>query len=305
MWRWSRAWRGLWGVACKPPLPSRGPGLRGAPAAHGSSGPRPVPLSYKLLDSEDSRPPLVFLHGLFGSKTNFQTIGKTLQQQTGRKVLMVDARNHGESPHSPDSSYEAMSADVEALLPHLGLAPCVLIGHSMGGKTAMILALQRPELVERLISVDISPLPTTAVSDFSSYLVAMKSVQIPEELSLSQARKVADQQLSPLIKDSTIRQFLLTNLVKASSGQFKWRVNVEALIHQMDKIFDFPQLQKSYPGPTLFLRGAKSKFIQPDHFSEIKRLFPQAQILSVAGAGHWIHADQPQDFMTSVKHFLA
>ncbi|XP_068945587.1 sn-1-specific diacylglycerol lipase ABHD11 isoform X1 [Petaurus breviceps papuanus] len=305
MWRCSRSWRSLWGVALKHPLPSRGPGLPGSLAAHWSSGPRPVQLSYQLLDSSDPRPPLVFLHGLFGSKANFQTIGKSLQQQTGRKVLTVDARNHGESPHSPDSSYEAMSADVEALLPQLGLAPSVLIGHSMGGKTAMILALQRPELVERLISVDVSPLPTTAVSDFPSYLVAMKSVQIPKELPLSQARKVADQQLTPVIKDSAIRQFLLTNLVKASSGQFEWRVNIEALIQEMDKIMDFPKLQKSYAGPTLFLSGANSTFIQPSHFSEIKRLFPQAQIMSVPGAGHWIHADQPQDFMASVKHFLA
>ncbi|XP_027718339.1 protein ABHD11-like [Vombatus ursinus] len=305
MWRWSRAWRDLSGVTLKPPLPSRGPGLPGAPAAHVSSGPRPVPLSYRLLDSEDTHPPLVFLHGLFGSKTNFQTIGKTLQQQTGRKVLIVDARNHGESPHSPDSSYEAMTADVEALLPQLGLTPCVLIGHSMGGKTAMMLALQRPELVERLISVDVSPLPTTAVSDFSPYLVAMKSVQVPKELPLPQARRVADEQLSLLIKEPPIRQFLLTNLVKASNGEFVWRVNVEALLQQMDKIMDFPLLQKSYPGPTLFLSGAKSKFIQPGHFSEIKRLFPQAQILSVPEAGHWIHAEQPQDFMSRIKRFLA
>ncbi|XP_072496307.1 sn-1-specific diacylglycerol lipase ABHD11-like [Notamacropus eugenii] len=305
MWRWGRAWRGLWGVALKPPLPSPGLGLAGRRAAHASGSPRPVPLSYKLLDSADSRPALVFLHGLFGSKTNFQTIGRSLQQQTGRRVLIVDARNHGESPHSPDSSYEAMSADMEALLPQLGLAPCVLIGHSMGGKTAMTLALQKPELVERLISVDISPLPNTVVLDFPSYLEAMKAVQIPEELSLSQARKVADQQLSPVIQDSTIRQFLLTNLVESSTGQFEWRVNIEALIQQMDKILDFPQLQKSYPGPTLFLSGAKSTFIQPSHYSEIKRLFPQAQILSIPGAGHWIHADQPQDFMTNVKRFLA
>ncbi|XP_068945589.1 sn-1-specific diacylglycerol lipase ABHD11 isoform X2 [Petaurus breviceps papuanus] len=247
MWRCSRSWRSLWGVALKHPLPSRGPGLPGSLAAHWSSGPRPVQLSYQLLDSSDPRPPLVFLHGLFGSKANFQTIGKSLQQQTGRK----------------------------------------------------------PELVERLISVDVSPLPTTAVSDFPSYLVAMKSVQIPKELPLSQARKVADQQLTPVIKDSAIRQFLLTNLVKASSGQFEWRVNIEALIQEMDKIMDFPKLQKSYAGPTLFLSGANSTFIQPSHFSEIKRLFPQAQIMSVPGAGHWIHADQPQDFMASVKHFLA
>ncbi|XP_074045519.1 sn-1-specific diacylglycerol lipase ABHD11-like [Macrotis lagotis] len=295
MWRWTWARRGLGGLGWEPPKPPRRPR---------SSGPRPLPLSYKLLDSQDPQPPLVFLHGLFGSKTNFQSIAKALGQQTGRKVLTVDARNHGESPHSPDASYEAMSADLQALLPQLGLAPCVLIGHSMGGKTAMILALQRPELVERLISVDISPLPIMGVSSFSSYLEAMKSLQIPQELTLSQARKVADKQLCHIIKDINVRQFLLTNLVR-TNGQFVWRVNVEALNQQMDKIMDFPLVQQSYSGPTLFLSGANSKYIQPSHHPEIKRLFPQAQILSVPGAGHWIHADQPQDFMARIKCFLS
>ncbi|KAM9000387.1 protein ABHD11 [Sarcophilus harrisii] len=303
MGHWVRSWS-LGGAALKPSLPSRGPGFSAVPAALGSSGPRPVPLSYRLLGSSDAHPPLVFLHGLFGSKTNFQSIAKALGQQTGRKVLIVDARNHGESPHSADASYEAMSADLQALLPQLGLVPCVLIGHSMGGKTAMLLALQRPELVERLILVDISPLPTTAVSKFPSYLAAMKNIQVPKELPLSQARKVVDEQLMPVIKDLNIRQFILTNLVKASNGHFTWRVNIEALAQQMDKIMDFPLLQKSYSGPTLFLSGANSEFIQPSHHPEMKRLFPHSQILSVPGAGHWIHADQPQDFMSNVKRFL-
>ncbi|XP_051847888.1 protein ABHD11 [Antechinus flavipes] len=301
MGHWVRSWS-FGGSALKPSLPSRRPGF--SATALGSSGPRPVPLSYKLLGSSDTHPPLVFLHGLFGSKTNFQSIAKTLGQQTGRKVLIVDARNHGESPHDADASYEAMSADLQALLPQLGLVPCVLIGHSMGGKTAMLLALQRPEMVERLILVDISPLPTTAVSDFPSYLAAMKNIRVPKELPLSQARKVADEQLRPVIENLSIRQFILTNLVKASDGHFTWRINIEALAQQMDKIMDFPVLQKSFFGPTLFLSGANSEFIQPSHHSEIKRLFPHSKILSVPGAGHWVHADQPHDFMSSVKRFL-
>ncbi|KAM8951313.1 sn-1-specific diacylglycerol lipase ABHD11 isoform 2-T2 [Lycaon pictus] len=143
MLRWARAWR----------LPVRALGpcnlsFSGVPVAHSSSGrsgaePRSVLLSYKLLDGEAARPALVFLHGLFGSKTNFNSIAKALAQQTGRRVLTVDARNHGDSPHSPEMSYEAMSQDLQDLLPQLGLVPCVLIGHSMGGKTAMLLALQR------------------------------------------------------------------------------------------------------------------------------------------------------------------
>uniref|UniRef100_A0A8D1YWP4 sn-1-specific diacylglycerol lipase ABHD11 n=2 Tax=Sus scrofa TaxID=9823 RepID=A0A8D1YWP4_PIG len=150
MLRCARAWR----------LPHRGigpssPSFSRVPVAlsssQGGTEPRPVPLSYKLLDGEVARPPLVFLHGLFGSKANFSSIAKALAQQTGRRVLTVDARNHGDSPHSPDMSYEAMSQDLQDLLPQLGLVPCVLIGHSMGGKTAMLLALQRSISVRQFL----------------------------------------------------------------------------------------------------------------------------------------------------------
>ncbi|XP_012925958.1 protein ABHD11 isoform X5 [Heterocephalus glaber] len=164
--------------------------------------PRPLPLSYKLLDGEASLPGIVLLHGLFGSKANFNSIAKALAQRTGRRVLTVDARNHGDSPHSPDMSYEAMAQDLQALLPQLDLAPCVLIGHSMGGKTAMVLSLQRPELVERLIVVDISPMPQSSLPRFSSYVAAMKAMDIPDELPRSSAWKLADEQLSLVVQES-------------------------------------------------------------------------------------------------------
>ncbi|KAM9005711.1 sn-1-specific diacylglycerol lipase ABHD11-like isoform 2-T2 [Sarcophilus harrisii] len=155
---WARNWRYLpWGSSCLWISPIRS--MRRSLATLGSSGPRPVPLSYKLLDGQDTLPPVVFLHGIFSNKNIFQAEAKTLAQQTGRKVLTMDARNHGESPHSPDCSYEAMSADLQALLQKLGLAPCVLIGHSMGGKTAMMLALQkdlsiRQYLFNSLVRID-------------------------------------------------------------------------------------------------------------------------------------------------------
>ncbi|GAB5582810.1 protein ABHD11 [Prionailurus iriomotensis] len=279
---------------------------------------RSVLLSYKLLDGEAARPALVFLHGLFGSKTNFNSIAKALAQQTGRRapyppptpsafrnaVLTVDARNHGDSPHSPDMSYEAMSQDVQDLLTQLGLVPCVLVGHSMGGRTAMLLALQRPELVERLIAVDISPVETTSNSDFPSYMAAMRAVDVPDDMSRSSARKLADQQLSTVIQDTAVRQFLLTNLVEVD-GRFVWRVNLEALAQHVDKILAFPPRQESYPGPTLFLLGGNSQYVHPSHHSEIRRLFPQAQMQTVPNAGHWIHADCPQDFMAAIRGFLA
>nr|XP_058141917.1 protein ABHD11 isoform X1 [Dasypus novemcinctus] len=201
MLRWARAWRLPFGRP-GPSCPSF-PGVSVAPSGSGNGGgaePRPLRLSYTLLDGEPARPALVFLHGLFGCKTNFNSIAKALAQQTGRRVLTVDARNHGDSPHSPDMSYEAMSQDLQDLLLQLGLAPCVLVGHSMGGKTAMLLALQRPELVERLIAVDISPMVTTSVSDFPTYMAAMRAVAIPAEVPRSRARKLADEQLSSVIK---------------------------------------------------------------------------------------------------------
>ncbi|XP_054445228.1 sn-1-specific diacylglycerol lipase ABHD11 [Pteronotus mesoamericanus] len=273
-------------------------------SGRGGAEPRPVPLSYKLLDGEAARPALVFLHGLFGCKTNFNSIAKALAQQTGRRVLTVDARNHGDSPHNPDMSYEAMSQDLQDLLSQLGLVPCVLIGHSMGGKTAMLLALQRPELVERLIAVDISPVETTSISDFPAYMAAMRAINIPDEVSRSSARKLADKQLSSLIQDTAVRQFLLTNLVEAD-GRYIWRVNLDALAQHVDKILAFPPRQESYPGPTLFLLGGNSKFVPPSHHPEIRRLFPRAQMQTVPNAGHWIHADRPQDFMAAIRGFLA
>lgn len=301
---WARAWRlPCGGLELSRICFSRVPA---APSSSGRSGaePRSVPLSYKLLDGEAARPALVFLHGLFGSKTNFNSIAKALAQQTGRRVLTVDARNHGDSPHSPDMSYEAMIQDLQDLLPQLGLVPCVLIGHSMGGKTAMLLALQRPDLVERLVAVDISPVNTTPSSDFPAYMAAMKAIDIPEKVTRSFARTLADKQLSSIVQDTAVRAFLLTNLVEAD-GRFVWRVNLDALAQHVKEIMAFPPRQEPYRGPTLFLLGANSDFVQPSHHPEIKRLFPGAQIQTLPDAGHWVHADRPHDFMAAIRGFLA
>ncbi|XP_059978747.1 protein ABHD11 isoform X1 [Lagenorhynchus albirostris] len=303
MLRWASAWR----------LPHRGlgpssPSFSRVPVApsssQGGTEPRPVPLSYRLLDGEATRPPLVFLHGLFGCKTNFNSISKALAQQTGRRVLTVDARNHGDSPHSPDMSYEAMSQDLQDLLPQLGLVPCVLIGHSMGGRTAMLLALQRPELVERLIAVDISPVESPSSLNFPNYVAAMRAIDIPDEVSLSGARKLVDEKLSCVIQSISMRQFLLTNLVEVD-GRFMWRVNLDALAQHLDKILNFPPRRETYSGPSLFLLGGNSQFVLPSHHPEIRRLFPRAQMQTVPNASHWVHSDCPQDFMAAVRDFLA
>ncbi|XP_066189222.1 sn-1-specific diacylglycerol lipase ABHD11 isoform X2 [Sylvia atricapilla] len=220
-----------------------------------------------------------------------------------RQVLTVDARNHGSSPHSPVMTYEAMSLDVQHLLSRLGITKCILVGHSMGGKTAMTLALQRPDLVERLISVDIGPGSTAPVSEFSGYISAMKEVKVPVGLSRSAARQLADDQLQPVVKLPQLRQFLLTNLVEVE-GRYVWRVNLEAISRHLADLMNFPVFHKPYPGPALFLGGSNSPYISSRDYPEIQRLFPKAEIQYIKGAGHIVHQDKFEEFITAVLNFL-
>ncbi|XP_051847889.1 protein ABHD11-like [Antechinus flavipes] len=300
---WARNWRYIsWGSSRLWISPIRG--VRRSLATLGSSGPRPVPLSYKLLDGQDALPPVVFLHGMFSNKNIFQAEAKTLAQQTGRKVLIMDARNHGESPHSPDCSYEAMSADLQALLQKLGLGPCVLIGHSMGGKTAMMVALQKPELVERLVSVDISPLVTPNMPDVFKIIRFMKYLNIPGDLSHSQAFKFLDEYLEPFVTDSSIRQYLFNSLVRID-GQYVWKVNGENLQQQKHQLLDTLQIQGVYPGHALFLRDTHSLFLPSSHYPKIKLLFPEVQFQNIPDSGHITHIKKPQEFMDSILSFLS
>uniref|UniRef100_A0A8C4UZK1 sn-1-specific diacylglycerol lipase ABHD11 n=1 Tax=Falco tinnunculus TaxID=100819 RepID=A0A8C4UZK1_FALTI len=282
--------------------PGHGPSLGHAPSAHLGGRPLPrsaVPLAYVEMRGRGDRLPLVLLHGLFGSASNLQSVAKALACPTGRRVLMPDARNHGSSPGSPLMTYEAMSLDVQHLLDRLGITKCIVLGHSMGGKTAMTLALQRPDLVERLISVDISPVLTSHISEFSAYISAMKSVKIPDGLARSAARQLADNQLREVVQVGNLRQYLLTNLLEVE-GRYVWRVNLEAISHHLADIINFPIFHKPYPGPTLFLRGSNSS----KHYPEIQRLFPKADIQDIEGAGHIVHQDKFEELVTAVLNFL-
>ncbi|XP_074046209.1 sn-1-specific diacylglycerol lipase ABHD11-like [Macrotis lagotis] len=298
---WLRT-RNLWGSS-RPRL-SLLQGVGSSLSTLSNSGPRTLPLTYRLLDGLDILPPVILLHGLFGNKNTFQAEAETLAQQTGRKVLTVDARNHGESPPGPDCSYEAMSADLQALLSKLGLTSCVLIGHSMGGKTAMMLALQKPELVERLVSVDISPFMVTGTSSIFKIIPAMKSANIPGNLSHSQAFEVIDEHLKPFVQDASIRQYLFNSLVRIN-GQYVWKVNAENLWQQKNQFLDNLQIQGVYPGRTLFLTNDSSSFLPSSHFPRIKLLFPEAQFQIIPDSGHIPHIKKPQEFMNSVLNFLS
>ncbi|XP_006641090.1 sn-1-specific diacylglycerol lipase ABHD11 [Lepisosteus oculatus] len=263
----------------------------------------PVSLSYDVFDGKGTDAPLVFLHGLFGSKTNFHSIAKSLVQRTGRKVLTVDARNHGNSTHSPVLTYEAMTNDLQHLLSQLHIGKCVLIGHSMGGKVAMVTALLQPALVEQLVVIDISPRQTTVRTMFPSYIQAMKAVKLDSNIPRSTARRLAEDQLRAHVKERSIRQFLLTNLVE-QNGQYSWRVNLEAISEHLDDLLSFPDFNITYEGPTLFLGGTNSSYISSEDYPEIHRLFPHADIQYIPDASHWIHADKPLDFISSVISFV-
>ncbi|KAM6907827.1 sn-1-specific diacylglycerol lipase ABHD11 isoform 1-T1 [Xenentodon cancila] len=235
--------------------------------------------------------------------TSTQSRSHWCSVQDESQVLTVDARNHGSSPHNPVLTYEAMSHDLRHLLGQLHIERCVLIGHSMGGKTAMVTALMQPQLVERLVVVDISPAQSSSRTNFRYYIQAMQEMKISSDIPRSTARRMAEDQLRSLVKEHSVRQFLLTNLVE-QNGHYTWRVNLEAIAAHLDEIMSFPTFNSTYEGPTLFLGGASSAYISSDDYPEIQRLFPCADIQYIPDASHWIHADKPLDFISSIISFL-
>lgn len=241
--------------------------------------------------------PLLILHGLFGSKRNWGAIAKALSSH--RRVICLDLRNHGESPWDDTMTYPALAADVARFIHDHGLGKVDVIGHSMGGKAAMTLALTHPEAVKSLTIVDISPAPSPGT--FIHYVEALKAM----DLSQIASRKDADAMLAPTEANPGIRAFLLQNLESGSEG-YGWRVNLDALHAAMADLLDFGVQPhgRSYKGPTLFLAGGASDYIGPHHHAEIERLFPKAAIEVMPGVGHWAHAEAPNLFLKHVTGFL-
>ena len=242
--------------------------------------------------------PLAVLHGLFGSGRNWATLAKRLGED--RRVLTLDLRNHGSSPWAEDMSYADMAEDVAATLASHGIEAADIIGHSMGGRTAMVLALTRPHLVRKLVVVDIPPAASSR--GHLSYVRAMR------ELDLEQVtrRKEADDLLAEAVPDYATRMFLLQNLVPDEKGGLRWRINLAAIESAMDALIDFPRFGSDarFEGPTLFVTGAKSDYVRAEHRPEMERLFPNSGSVEIADAGHWVHAEQPEAFLEAVGTFL-
>jgi esterase len=246
----------------------------------------------------EAGPPVVILHGLLGSARNWTTAGKELAGT--HRVFALDLRNHGRSPWAATMSFDDIAGDVATFIDGHGLGTVTLIGHSLGGKVAMRLALTRPELVGRLVVVDVAPV---AYADtFGPFVQAIRRV----DLAAVQRRADADLQLQDAVPDAALRNFLLQNLVKTDAG-FVWRVNLDGLAANMDELVGFPPPAQgaAYLGPTLFMAGGRSRYIQPGHRPLIERLFPKAEHLVIADAGHWPHAQRPTEFLAQLRAFLA
>lgn len=245
----------------------------------------------------DRSRPVVILHGLFGSSRNWTTIAKRLAES--RHVVAVDLRNHGSSPWADSMTYADMVEDLRALLQARGLAPAAVVGHSMGGKAAMLLALTHPDLVERLAVIDIAPVHYAQV--FGAYAAAMMAVDFDRVTR----RAEVDAALAAAVPEAGVRAFLMQNLV-TEDGRLRWRVNLPVIAAHMGDISGFPELpdEAEFNGPALFLAGGRSDYIRPEHQPLISRLFPQARFAAIPGAGHWPHAEQPDLFTRELSAFL-
>lgn len=249
-------------------------------------------LNYITHGDAATRPGLLIAHGLYGSARNWGVIAKRLSE--GRPVVAVDMRNHGESPWFDTHSYEDMAEDLAGVIDHLGGAWDVL-GHSMGGKAAMTLALTYPEKLRRLVVADIAPV----AYDHSQlqYIAAMKAV----DLDRIEKRSDALAQLDG-VDDPQLRSFFLQSLDVANR---RWRLNLDVLEAEMPNILSFPPTRARFEGPVLFLSGADSHYVDRAYRPRIKELFPRAQFAKIPGAGHWLHAEKPREFEAAVDHWLS
>lgn len=240
-------------------------------------------------------PPLVVLHGLMGSARNWAGIARRLAD--GYAVHVLDARNHGDSPRAATMTYAEMAADIRDFIAARGLDRPVVLGHSMGGKTAMTLALGHGAAIGGLIVADIAPVAYTV--GFMGHVEAMRAL----DLAAIARRADADAALADAVSEPGVRAFLLHNLVSRDGG-YGWQVDLEAVAANAEALAGFAAAAGTYDGPTLLLRGSASGYVRPEHEDAIRRLFPRAAIETMEGAGHWLHAERPDDFAGRVRDFL-
>lgn len=245
-------------------------------------------------DANPDLPPVVLLHGMFGRARNLGFVQRRLA--TTRRTLALDLRNHGESPHGP-ASYPAMADDVQETLAYYNASPAMLLGHSMGGKTAMMLALTHPELVHSLLVADIAP----AEGGFTRMDIpaGLENLEFPATLD----RAGADALLHPLIPNEAVRQLMIQNMRLGDNPG--WEIGLKEIMDGLPAIMGWPDFPEgtAYNGPTLFIRGELSPYIQPKNYPVMRALFPHYTLETISGAGHWVHVDAPKRFAELVEDF--
>ena len=240
--------------------------------------------------------PFVILHGFLGMSDNWKTLGNRFAEHF--QVHLVDQRNHGRSFHDDNFYYEALAEDLKHYFEQHNIKNAIVLGHSMGGKTAMLFATLYPELVSKLIVADISPRFYPVHHD--AILEGLNSL----DFDVLKSRGQADKQLANYVSDFGTRQFLLKNLYWIEKGKLALRINLDVLTENVSEVGEALPLHAKFDGDTLFLRGDKSEYIGNQDETLIKNHFPQAIIATISNAGHWLHAENPEDFYNAVTNFV-
>ena len=241
---------------------------------------------------------VVLLHGLFGQGRNFTQVAKALQPEL--RSTLVDLPNHGRSAWTGSVDYvDVADAVATWLRAAYDGEPVHLVGHSMGGKVAMVLALRHPELIDRLVVVDISPAPSGGAGEFEHLLTSLTGL----DLDGLERRSDADEQLAGAIPDERVRGFLLQNL-RREEGRWRWQADLDLLLRELPTIAGFPEVDTTFDHPVLWMGGERSDYVRPEHEARMRGPFPPTYTVTVKGAGHWVHSEQPEAFVSALRYFL-
>ncbi len=252
-------------------------------------------------------PTLVIIHGLYGASDNWVSVVRQLEQDY--HVYLIDQRNHGQSPHDTAHTYVDMAADLLAFFTTHNIEKAHVVGHSMGGKTAMYFALTQPQLIDKLVILDIAPKSYASFSNYAqitnNHLLIIESM-MKVDFSSVKSRQEVDTQLKQQLPDKPLRQFLLKNVERKKDGTYNWRLNLKAIHANLDKIMDGLSEQDHLPVqlPTVFIRGEQSGYVMDEDMLLARKFFPGAELVTIPKAGHWLHAEQPELLIKTLAYFL-
>nr|ACO10649.1 Abhydrolase domain-containing protein 11 [Caligus rogercresseyi] len=271
-------------------------------------------LAYTTFESKTRKnlSPLLINHNLMGSKSNFNRVAKEINQMTRRLVLNVDSRNHGESPKLPEMTYESMTSDVHSLMRSMDIPKACFLGNGMGGRVGMLMALQQPSLIDKLIVINSTPLNHMSIMErverikMAGQIMETCKADIESAEGMVAKKSVADKILMPILKDSFDRGLFLTNLVtsNAEGGSNMWKLNFNAL--EASPLGMFPTFEKgvSFDGPVLFITGDKCDYLREPDIEEVSSLFPNAKFYRISNTGYWLHVERYKELLELILPFL-